>query len=43
MTEKQIINAMTVLVKLYADQKGLNITEVKVQKKGEKEGCLKTQ
>lgn len=36
MTEKQIINAMTVLVKLYADQKGLNITEVKVQKKGEK-------
>lgn len=36
MTEKQIINAMTVLVKLYADQKGINITEVKVQKKGEK-------
>jgi hypothetical protein len=43
MTEKQIINAMTVLVKLYADQKGLNITEVKVQKKGEKRECLKTQ
>lgn len=36
MTEKQIVNAMTVLAKLYADQKGLNITEFKVQKKGEK-------
>lgn len=43
MTEKQIINAMTVLVKLYADQKGLNITEVKVRMKGEKRECLKTQ
>lgn len=39
MTEKQIINAMTVLAKLYADQKGLNITEFKIQKKGDKKNA----
>ena len=39
MTEKQIENAMRLLMELYADQKGIKNPLITVQKKGEKKGA----
>lgn len=43
MTEQQVIHAMEVLARLYADQYGINNPEIIITKKGEKKECSKTQ